>query len=136
MINTGKYVEKAVEVAFKNYMNPKIHWIRLPDAASSRGRVAAQPADFFLCYYGRPVYLECKSQKGKNNRLKKPTQDAALRRWELTGVQGWILVHFHEMGRIFLARIIDLEPGKSSWILDESNSAEFDTVEEALVTLL
>lgn len=134
--NDGKYLEDEIEKQLKKNTDLGIHWIRLPDARAARGRVAAQPADYFLCNRGSAIYLEAKSQKGKIPRLKRFSQESAMRRWGSAGVRGLLIVHFHELGRLFLVDVKNLESGKPSWVLKDNNSREVFDVKEAINYML
>lgn len=127
MRNDGHYLENLLEREFKKNKKTAFHWRRLHDAKAAKGFFPAQPADFFICRDRGPYHVECKSQDGKTNRLKKFSQHADMIRWHKAGVGGVVVVHFHEVDRLFVANVTLLPFGKPSWVLNYKNSEEFDS---------
>jgi len=119
MRNTGHYLEKAVEDELKKNTETSRHWRRLHDGKAALTYMPAQPSDFFLCINEEPSHFECKSQKGKTFRLKKFSQLPDMKRWSDSGVRGYVLVHFWELGEELIVVDVDnLDPSKPSWVLD------------------
>ena len=90
---------------------------RLPDAKSARGVLAAQAADFIVAS-GRGLFLEVKAIKHAFRLPRdKVRQLPTLKKFEMAGMPGVIVVHHYIEGvwRCFLAK--DLELGLPSWDL-------------------
>ncbi len=130
MKNDGRYLEQAVEDELKKITRVGFHWRRLYDTKAARNVLPAQPSDYFISNHGTTVHLEVKSQQGKTKRLKKFSQLADMQRWRRAGVEGYVLVHFYELDEIYLVNVSNLEFGKPSWVLSESDRAE--SIEQAL----
>lgn len=124
MSNDGKYLEHAVEVELRKYKQTRFFWRRLYDAAAARSKLPAQPSDFFLSFMindseAVPIHLECKSVGKKTRRLDKGSfsQLADMKRWSKAGVQGFVLIHFHELDIFCVEDVDNMEFGVPSWVI-------------------
>jgi len=121
--NSGTYLEKALEKELSKITDESFHWERRYDSKSARNFMPAQPADFFMCctddYGAYSKFLECKSVGKKTRRLPKFAQLPRMLRWQKAGIQGYVLVHFHELDELYLIPVGDLEVGKPPWVIDE-----------------
>lgn len=98
----GKAAEKAVEKVLTGY-NEKLlafAWHRLPDARAARGRLKAQPADYYLAVAGRAYHLEIKETSHSSRLAKdKLAQIPLLRKFNLAGMPFAVLVYHTELKR-------------------------------------
>ena len=115
MKQDGKYLEKAVEKAFKEN-NAWYH--RLNDSAAGRNLTSAQPADAICCSNGHSFLLELKSTKVPR-RLPRFVQHSRMKLAYDNGLDGYVLVHRYEADIFYLLNIKDLELGKPSHDLRE-----------------
>jgi hypothetical protein len=114
--NTGKYLEDAVMTEFEKEPSVSFMYRRLYDTYTSGGRgIPAQPADFDLCFNGIPMFLECKTSNSERKALKTFSQYAGLKRWEMSGKRGYVLLHLYYFDELFLFSVADLDPELKSW---------------------
>lgn len=127
----GKETERMVVEVLDEY-NKSQHFAyhRLPDAKSARGALAAQPADFIVSP-GRGMYLEVKAIKHAFRLPKdKVRQLPTLKKFEMAGMPGVIVVHHYIEGVWRVLRPKYLDFGVPSW--DISYAYGYRSVQEAL----
>ncbi len=132
----GKETEKLVEALFKqwNLDRADFAWHRLPDSKSSRGMVAAQPADYLFrngqC--GASGFVEVKALKHPYRLPSaRVTQLPVLKKWGAAGSSDVVLVHHYIEGRWRAVPVAQLEFSVASW--DLRALKDYSTAREALV---
>lgn len=131
-INTGKYLEQALQEAFSKVKHSLFQWRRLYDSFSAQGKaLPAQPSDFFVCCAGSPYHIEAKTSK--DSRLKMFPQYGPLLRWDSVGVTGLVVVHFYTPDRLFVVPVRELVQ-QPSWVLDDE--WEIKNIQELITMIL
>jgi hypothetical protein len=129
----GRETEKLVEDQLRE-LNKKLTfaWHRLPDAKSSRGMVAAQPADYL--YFAKGVgggFIEVKALKHETRLPRaRVTQLATLNKFGHAGAASFVLIHHYTIGVWRVVEVCDLEPQVASWCV--SGEKSFNSAAEAL----
>lgn len=131
--NRGKVAEKKVQDWLKrlNEEVAQFAWLRLPDARSAMGRLAAQPSDFIVFSPAGATFLEVKEIA--HDRLLpfgKLPQLADMKKFQLAGCRSTVLVYHTTSKRWRCIDVRDLESiSKGSW--DLSVFSEHATCEAA-----
>jgi len=117
----GKEVENLVKAEFaKLAVNQHFAWHRMPDAAAARGALAAQPGDFLYTCAGTSGFLEVKALKDPRRLpASRLTQLGVLKKFELAGMESYVLVFQYTEGYWRVMPIEQIEVGVPSWLVTE-----------------
>lgn len=128
----GKETERLVEKLFAEWnCMTAFSWHRLPDARSSGGRVAAQPADYIWWCLPHGGYLEVKATQHTHRLAKdKVRQIPLLHKHSLAGAKNYVLVHHYMQSCWRVVPATSLAIGLPSW--DLSKFPTYPTATEAL----
>lgn len=136
----GKSAEDAVEAALK-LLKEEYDWIdydRLPDTRAAGRIMPARVSDFTVFAAGKSFSLEVK-EISKGFRLPKPVQLPRMRRREMAGCLGFLLVHAKEaeLNPWRVLWVDDLEPTAPSFVFDRhSRLNQFVSAEEAIKEII
>jgi penicillin-binding protein-related factor A (putative recombinase) len=145
--NDGKYLEDLVQKWFDSKDDVDLMMCRLPDSRSARNLIQAQNADFLLSLKGLGAFhLECKSIGGKKRQLRMFKQYPLMRRWDLAGVPGFVLMHFYDQEIVSICKITSATKpaGRQYWEIGTDNSIiawkdkqeDFYQLLDALISML
>lgn len=126
--NDGKYLEKLCIKYVESLNLPEVWIHKLNDSGMARNLTKEQPADFIVSTTAETFLLECKSCKHRY-RLPKFVQLPRMKRAELAGLSGKLLVHHWEIDVYRVININGLSLAAASH--DLRGYAEL-TVEQAL----
>jgi hypothetical protein len=132
----GKATESLVEAEL-NILNARqdFAWHRFPDSKSSRGLVKAQPSDYLIVNHGIPIFLEVKALK-EPKRLSKTriTQLTVLKKFDMAGAQGYVLVHQYLLGLWRVIPVREMPFGEASWDVTKwMGHPDLESAMEALI---
>jgi hypothetical protein len=131
--NRGKAEEKEVHEFLKRLSASRadFDFLRLPDARSAMGRVAAMPADFEAFTPSGHYLLEVKSSEHDYRLARdKVTQLPMMRKRILAGGRSIVLVYHSMIKKWRRVNVGVLDPTAPSW--DLSTFAMYDSAEAAL----
>lgn len=101
MQDKGKAAEKAVTdwLVPRSNSDLEFAWMRLPDARSARGAIAAQPSDFKVSRKSHQCWHMEVKETVQVRRLSKSKirQYGLLQKWWLAGVGALVVVHMTEI---------------------------------------